>query len=304
MTLARGEIVNDAEVGVYHCISRCVRRAFLCGTDPYVGKSFEHRREWIRSRLNTLVEVFAIEVISYAIMNNHLHSLLRTRPDTSQAWSDEEIARRWITLFPRRRTKGQQEESEVLRIEAILAQPNKVKLYRKRLSSLSWFNGRLNENIARRANKEDDCKGRFWEGRFKCQRVFDIAGIVACSSYIDLNPVRAGKASTLEDSDYTSIQDRIATLTEKPHENEAKNAMIPLVPIPDATAGSLTLEEYIKLVDETGRLIVEGKASISKELSPILDRLSISSNHWVDTTRSYKNLFWRVIGLPQRIEEA
>jgi hypothetical protein len=116
--------------------------------------------------------------------------------------------------------------------------------------------------------------------------------------------VRAGKANTLEDSDYTSIQDRIATLTEKPHENEAKNAMIPLVSIPDATAGSLTLEEYIKLVDETGRLIVEGKASISKELLPILDRLNISSNHWVDTTRSYKELFRRVIGLPQRIEEA
>lgn len=304
MTLARGEIVNQTEIGVYHCVSRCVRRAFLCGLDPYVGKSFEHRREWVRSRLSILIDVFAIEVISYAIMNNHLHSLLRTRPDISQEWSDEEVARRWITLFPRRRKKGEQEQSEALRIEAILAQPKEVARYRKRLSSISWFNGCLNEHIARRANKEDDCKGRFWEGRFKCQRVFDTAGIVACSSYIDLNPVRAGKATALEDSDYTSIQDRIATLTEKTHENHSKNATIPLVPIPDATAGSLTLVEYIKLVDETGRLIVKGKASISNELLPILDRLNISSNHWVETTLSFSKLFRRVVGPPQRIEEA
>ncbi|MFH1139532.1 MAG: transposase, partial [Pseudomonadota bacterium] len=73
MTIARNEIVTDGAEGIYHCISRCVRRAFLCGEDPYTGRSFEHRKAWVEARLELLSQSFALEIISFAVMSNHLH---------------------------------------------------------------------------------------------------------------------------------------------------------------------------------------------------------------------------------------
>ena len=79
-TGARSEVYDPKKIGVYHCTSRCVRRAYLCGDDEVTGKSFEHRRGWIRERLTFLAGIFAIEICAYAVMSNHLHSLLKTRP--------------------------------------------------------------------------------------------------------------------------------------------------------------------------------------------------------------------------------
>ena len=98
----RHEIVASDEVGVYHCIARCVRRAFLCGFDRLTGRSYEHRKNWIREQLQQLASIFAIEVCGYAVMSNHIHVVLRGRPDLVQIWSDEAVALRWYKLFPRR----------------------------------------------------------------------------------------------------------------------------------------------------------------------------------------------------------
>ena len=95
----RHEIVADDELGIYHCISRCVRRAFLCGVDPVTGINHDHRKEWIRARLQQLASVFAIEVCGYAVLSNHFHVVLRVRPDLTQEWSDEEVAIRWRLLL-------------------------------------------------------------------------------------------------------------------------------------------------------------------------------------------------------------
>ena len=92
---ARREIVADGEVGIYHCVNRCVRRAWLCGQDPVSGKSYDHRKGWIRDRLEELAEAFAVDIIGFAVMANHIHVVLRTRPDVAQEWSDEDVARRW-----------------------------------------------------------------------------------------------------------------------------------------------------------------------------------------------------------------
>ena len=61
-TYSRRQIVVEDEVGVYHCIARCVRRAFLCGVDTYTGQDYSHRKEWILDRLRELAGLFAIEV--------------------------------------------------------------------------------------------------------------------------------------------------------------------------------------------------------------------------------------------------
>jgi putative transposase len=195
---------------VYHCFSRCVRRAFLHGFDALTGRDFSHRKAWLVDRLRFLASIFAIDVCAYAVMENHYHTILRIRPDIVAAWSDQEVATRWLTLCPRyyKSTKGAKLPVEE-QIRALVQCTERIAALRKRLCSLSWFMGRLNEFIARAANKEDDVKGRFWESRFRCQALLDDAAIAACMVYVDLNPIRAGMAATPEESDFTSIQERI-----------------------------------------------------------------------------------------------
>jgi hypothetical protein len=210
MGLPRSQYVREGQEGVYHCFSRCVRRAFLYGFDVVTGRDFSHRKAWLVDRLRYLAAIFAIEVCAYAIMENHWHAILRIRPDIVASWSNREVAIRWLTLFPRHDgPKGVGEPPSEEQVGALVDCPERIAELRRRLCSLSWFMGRLNEFIARAANKEDRVKGRFWEGRFKCQALLDDAAIAACMVYVDLNLIRAGLAATPEESDFTSIQERI-----------------------------------------------------------------------------------------------
>ena len=210
MALPRSKYVREGQEGVYHCFSRCVRRAFLCGFDPLTHRDFSHRKAWLVDRLRHLAAIFAIEVCAYAVLWNHFHTVLRTRPDIVATWSDRDVAARWLTLFPRHcDPQGAPMPPAEEEIRALTDCPLRIAELRRRLCSLSWFMGRLNEFIARAANKEDQVKGRFWEARFKCQALLDEAVIAACMVYVDLNPIRAGLAQSPEESDFTSIQERI-----------------------------------------------------------------------------------------------
>ena len=210
MALPRSEYVREGQEGVYHCFGRCVRRAFLYGFDTLTQRDFSHRKAWLVERLRHLATIFAIEVCAYAVLANHYHAVLRTRPDIVALWSDLEVARRWLELFPRHRDlSGAPIPPTEEEIQALADCPDRIAQLRRRLCSLSWFMGRLNEFIARAANKEDKVKGRFWESRFKCQALLDEAAIAACMVYVDLNPIRAGLAATPEESDFTSVQERI-----------------------------------------------------------------------------------------------
>ena len=162
---ARGQIVVADEVGVYHCIAQCVRRAFLCGVDPYTGRDYSHRKGWILDRLRGLAGLFAVEVSGYCVMSNHLHLVLRIRPDIAEQWSDEEIALRWCRVFPRRDdATGEPVEPGEHDLAMFLTDPDRLAEVRKRLASLSWLMRCLCENIARAANLEDGSSGRFWAG--------------------------------------------------------------------------------------------------------------------------------------------
>jgi len=96
MTMARGELVDSTVTPYYHCISRCVRRAFLC------GEGCEHRKQWIEDRLRELDSIFAVEVAAFAILDNHMHVVLKLNDSTAAGWSDEDVVRRWGRLFPPR----------------------------------------------------------------------------------------------------------------------------------------------------------------------------------------------------------
>ena len=154
--------------------------------------------------MRELAGVFSIEVCAYAIMSNHSHLVLWCRPSVAETWGAEEVARRWLRLFGR--PEGGQLEEEVAKLAA---DADRVAVCRGRLGSVSWFMRCLNERIARRANAEDECTGRFWEGRFKCQLLEDEGAVLACMAYVDLNPVRARVAATLEASEFTSVHDRL-----------------------------------------------------------------------------------------------
>ncbi len=101
MTIARSRIVDVSVARWYHCVSRCVRRAFLLGEQPH------DRKGWIEARLEELAQIFSIAVGGFSIMDNHLHVLLRLDQDIAQSWSDEEVVRRWGRLFPPRNKSRQ-----------------------------------------------------------------------------------------------------------------------------------------------------------------------------------------------------
>ena len=326
MTIARREIVAEGVEGLYHCVSRCVRRAFLCGQDVYSGRSYEHRKDWVKSRLQNLASGFAIEVCAFAIMSNHIHLILHTKPNQVAEWSDQEIARRWLLVFPKRNTSKENEIRRLARNKEF------VEEIRPRLSSISWFMRCLNEFIARCANKEDDCKGRFWEGRFKCQALLDEAAVLACMAYVDLNPVRAGLADSPETSEFTSIYDRIMANRARVRLQEevlaatnnsgneqylsmlGKQATSDRWLSPLGSGGevgssrgciSISLNQYLTLVDWTGRQIKEGrKGKIPDHYLPILDRLDIESDRWLDTVAGFGGLFCRVAGKVASIRKA
>jgi len=161
MTRARESIIDLESTPYYHCTARCVRRAFLCGEDKFSGQSFEHRREWIAERIEWLVRTFAIDVMSYAIMSNHYHIVFRVDVDKAKAWSEANVIRRWKRIYNGSPVVEQYLKNPLAEGIAEVAQ-DIIAQWRERLTDISWFMRCLNEYLARKANEEDNCKGRFW----------------------------------------------------------------------------------------------------------------------------------------------
>jgi len=176
----------------------------------YSGHNYEHRGGWVEQRLLFLSSVFAIDICAYAVMSNHV--VLHVDVKQVMAWTDDDIVRRWHllhrgTLLTQMFTRGDSlSPSQNITLDDTIAE------YRRRLHDISWLMRNLNEYIAREANKEDDCTGIFWEGRFKSQALLDEAALLACMAYVDLNPIRAKIADTPETSKHTSIQQRLKSI--------------------------------------------------------------------------------------------
>ena len=299
MPRPRRTLISLEDTAYYHCCSRVVRRAFLCGNDKYTGKNYDHRRDWVEKQILKLTEVFSIDVAAYAVMSNHLHLVLHVDVGQVNAWSDRDVVLQWHKLFNGTVLTQKFAKGEVIEEYAVAQLKHLIATYRSRLSDISWFMRCLNEPIARQANLEDNCTGHFWEGRFKSQALLDEAAVLACMAYVELNPIRAQMASTPEQSDFTSIKLRVkaALSGEQPKSllsfvgNERANQ-------PKGIAFSL--QDYLVLVDETGRAIRDDKrGAIDSKASGILDRLNIPTANWIKIVTEFGQLFHGPVGTLQ-----
>jgi len=324
MTLPRSALVSLDATPYYHCIGRCVRRAFLCGFDRYSGRSFEHRRGWIVAKLAELASTFAIDVAGYAVMSNHYHLVLKINANEAETWTDRQVVNRWCRLFAGHRLVQRYQAGESLSPAELEQVSVFVATYRTRLADLSWFMRCLNESIARMANAEDGCTGRFWEGRFKSQALLDEAALIACMAYVDLNPIRAGMATTPEASDYTSIQQRIhasgknracqrqSASVDRSNQPEIAEEAIALPELmrfggrmDHADELPLSLNDYLDLVDWSGRAIhPDKKGSIPDHYPKIIDRLGISPDALIQYVGRKDRGFRHVVGRPHAIRAA
>ena len=304
MTTARAKLICPEVTPYYHCVSRCVRRSFLCGQDIISGRSYEHRRQWVENKILHLATLYCIDICAFAVMSNHYHLVVRIDRESAMTLTPAEVIERWgadhhLPAIMQRFKTGKVTRAEQEKCLQIIT------TWRERLCSLSWFMKELNFDIALQANKEDECTGHFWEGRFKSQALLDEKALLAAMAYVDLNPVRAKEASTPEKSTYTSLKLRLSNavkgLTQSPpllnfvgFASSLKSKGIPF-----------TFKDYLQLVDWLGRQIRPDKAGhIDVNQPDILARLALSPSdcfHFC-TQLEAKSRLW--IGSAQRLISA
>lgn len=321
--MTRAELFAADEIAIVHVMARVVRRCFLLGDDPVSGKNFDHRKLWIEQRLERLAAAMGIDLLAFSILSNHFHLVLRSRPDVVETWDAGEVARRWLLLCPvRRDALGQPLPPSEPELNSIHNDPDRLSQIRSRLSDISWWMRLLCQNIAMRANREDDEYGKFFQSRFKAVRLLDEAAVLACTAYVDLNPIRAATAETLETSDHTSVQRRVQALQEKSTATVASvDRMLSPVEIDElrdalgsrpsrsnsrcSDKGFLNVSsiDYLELLDWTARQSVAGKrGSTPKHIPPLLQRVGLATDVWCELVQGFGKLFHSVAGRAQTID--
>ena len=290
MPRARKTQIDLEATPYYHCVSRCVRRAYLCGVDRFTKQSYEHRRQWVEQRLYFLASIFAIDLCAYAVMNNHTHIVLRIDSRCADKWTEQEVLRRWHSLHRGTcLTRRYHTSSPTFTSSELTTLKDTIAVYRQRLQDISWFMRELNEYIARKANKEDECTGRFWEGRFKSQALLDDAALLACMVYVDLNPVRAGMAHSPEEAQYTSVRRRKRAAVNR---SVQPSGLMPLASAGNHNFGEslpFDVSDYLSLVEcsakrISGNLLSQPKANIV----PMLRKVRVSFDSIINLSQHFE----------------
>ena len=317
----RSDLISPDESCIVHVFSRVVRRCFLLGDDPLTGKNYDHRKVWIEDMLKHHASYFASDLLCFSLLSTHFHLILKSQPEIVKTWSSREVARRWLMLCPKRKAPdGSPAEPKETEINSIVNDAVKLKQIRSRLSDISWWMRLLCQKIAVRANKEDQISGRFFQGRFKGVKIIDESGLLACAAYVDLNPIRAALAQTLEESDYTSAQRRIESLQSPDKCTDRFLAPLTIDELRDELGArpslsgyrcsdngflNMSIEDYLALLDWTARQPVAGKRGVTPSDTPaILKRLGLEADVWCELSRDFDKLFSLVAGRPAAIDQA
>ncbi|MCP3851941.1 MAG: transposase [Gammaproteobacteria bacterium] len=236
-------------------------------------------------------------------MSNHLHLVLKINEPLAQGWSDETVIQHWEQLFSlpvlvERYQNGEcHSEAEQKRAQET------IQLFRERLTDISWFMRCLNEHIARKANAEDHCTGRFWEGRFKSQALLDEQAILSCMIYVDLNPIRADICKTLESSEHTSIKQRIEQVTETANSTATVKLSSFIGSSLKADGIAFALNDYLELADWTGRIVRDDKRGFIEDSTPgILQKLQLDEYTWMETVQGYSKGFHSFVGPEEQLK--
>jgi REP element-mobilizing transposase RayT len=241
-------------------------------------------------------------------MSNHVHLVIKLSPDQVDDWTNTEVLKRWTSIFKGPLLVQKHQRGEILTKSEQHVVDEITQTYRQRLSNLGWFMKCLNEPIARMANKEDNCTGHFWEARYTSQALLTEEALLSSMAYVDLNPVRAAMAATPEESEHTSIKERIkpslhlsASISDilKTHQlNHFDFLLKPLLAFDGNTTSKqqlgilFNIEDYLKLVDITGRSIRDDKrGAITLHLSPILERLGVDQKTWLNNSTSFEAIY-------------
>ena len=238
-------------------------------------------------------------MLAYAVMSNHLHVVVHVDPVGAAGWSDEAVAERWMRLFPARVDGVVDAEACRLKAWVLTGNAERIALLRQRLGDLSWFMRCVAEPLARLANQEDRCTGRFWEGRYRCQALLDDDAVLACMAYVDLNPVRAGIADDLPTSAHTSVLARLAQA-----ETKATQPIAAIAGPPRIRFLPLSEQQYVALVDWAGRRLHPSKRGVIDSAAPFpLPSLGDPEAWLKQEVRGIESRFCRAIGSVQALFE-
>ena len=289
MVFSRAVTLSPGSRGTFHVITRCTRRAFL------FGDGREHRRGWLAASLADTIPHFGLDLISYAIMSNHVHLIVRLRPERVDEWSAIEVARHALSVFPAR--SGWQNEALPMTtqlVEGHAAHKTWLKQQRERLTSLSWFMRVVKQAISRRANAEDECRGHFWESRFHHVALLDEAAVIACMVYVDLNPIRARMAKTIAKSVYTGGRGRLLLSEQadddvwEPSEKALAKRMVSMrlvAPVHAVTGDEQTAwlhgPDYLRVLDATIAAVAGApKSAWHGHLTNACSHLALDVDRW------------------------
>lgn len=316
-SMPRSDMYDRTEVGTYHCYNNVVQGLDLLGP----------RRSWIEDRLETLASIFAVDVLTFAVLDTHYHSILTNRPDIAETWDDREVIQRWWRLNAQSlRLEAPPTEDEIL---TYLALPQVVSEWRLRLGDISWFMKMLDESVSRAANRERERRGHFWADRYQMQVLTDDEALLACVLYVDLNPLRATICDTLEESQYTGIWLRMRDIAAEARRRlggEVSEESWPtalkeagwLLPIAHQGDGEVqngrrcsdrglfpfSVEEYLLLADRVARVPALGKAGFQAlDLPPFFERLLSRLDEWLNAIKNFAEQFGLVVGKTASIEE-